>query len=435
MYFRFFPLFLILLLSVGCTSDKQTKLIQDENGHRLVVDGENFVINGMNWDYFPIGSNYDYSLWNESDEIIQKALDYEMQLLQKMGVNSIRVYTGIPPKWITYIYENYEIYTLLNYSFGRYGLSINDKWIAKTNYADPKTQEILLDEVKEMAETYKQTPGLLIYLLGNENNYGLFWQGAETEDLPSQAELDREIIENQAGPMYRLMNKASNLIKSEDEQTLTSICNGDLMYLDVIAEECTDIDIFGINIYRGISFDDTFKRVKKEYGKPLIFTEFGADAYNALLQQEDEVAQAYYFIHNWKEIYTNVYGLGKAENMLGGYSFQWSDGWWKHGQTYNLDVQDTTASWANGGYYLDYKANQNNMNEEWFGIMTKQPPNENNLFELRPRLAYHKLKEMHQLNPFQETIGVQQINQKAKTLLRDIEVEIEEIKDQIKKIK
>ena len=28
-----------------------------------------------------------------------------------------------------------------------------------------------------MAEDYKNTPGLLMYLLGNENNYGLFWQG------------------------------------------------------------------------------------------------------------------------------------------------------------------------------------------------------------------------------------------------------------------
>jgi hypothetical protein len=31
-----------------------------------------------------------------------------------MGVNVIRQYTGIPAKWIQYIYENYGIYTMLN---------------------------------------------------------------------------------------------------------------------------------------------------------------------------------------------------------------------------------------------------------------------------------------------------------------------------------
>ena len=46
----------------------------------------------MNWDYFPIGTNYDYSLWNQTDSFIKLALDSEMSLLKDMGVNSIRVY-------------------------------------------------------------------------------------------------------------------------------------------------------------------------------------------------------------------------------------------------------------------------------------------------------------------------------------------------------
>ena len=427
-----FVIFLVCFNLLSCSkSQNAIQLIADDSGHLLQVNGQDFVINGMNWDYFPIGTNYEYSLWDEPEEIIQKALDYEMQLLQEMGVNSIRVYTGIPPKWITYIYENFGIYTMLNHSFGRYGLSIDNQWVAQTNYADPKTQEILLAEVTKMAKTYKDTPGLLFYLLGNENNYGLFWHGAETEDIPSQAVQDKEIIEQQARPMYQLMNKASLQLKSLDPQTLTSICNGDLMYLDVIAEECKDIDIFGVNIYRGISFDNTFERVKNEYGKPLMFTEFGADAYNAILQNEDEISQAYYLIHNWKEIYQNVYGLGKAQNMLGGYSFQWSDGWWKVGQTKNLNVQDTTATWANGGYYLDYTLGENNMNEEWFGIMAKTFPDENNLFQLKPRQSYYKLKEMHQIKPLSEEVDVNLIQLKAEELLQEIKDEIEQIKKQI----
>ena len=96
--------------------------------------------NGMNWDYFPIGTNYTYSLWNQSDEVIKAALDAEMGLLKNMGVNVIRQYTGAQPKWIQYIYENYGIYTMLNHSFGRYGLTINGAWVPVTDYRDPATQ-------------------------------------------------------------------------------------------------------------------------------------------------------------------------------------------------------------------------------------------------------------------------------------------------------
>jgi hypothetical protein len=141
-------------------------------GMKLTVNGEDFMVNGMNWDYFPIGTNYSYSLWNQPDDIIRAALDAEMSLLKNMGVNTIRVYTGIQPRWITYIYENYGIYTMLNHSFGRYGLTLDGVWVGNTEYADPRTKKLLMEEVSEMANMYKGTPGLLLYLLGNENNYG-----------------------------------------------------------------------------------------------------------------------------------------------------------------------------------------------------------------------------------------------------------------------
>ena len=79
---------------------------KDSRGHVLEVNGKPFMVNGMNWDYFPIGTNYSYSLWNQSDDFIKAALDQEMGLLQNMGVNTIRMYTGVQPKWIQYIYEN-----------------------------------------------------------------------------------------------------------------------------------------------------------------------------------------------------------------------------------------------------------------------------------------------------------------------------------------
>ena len=396
----FLRLALFLLTTTVFSQSNNVKVVSNDKGMKLVVDGKDFMINGMNWDYFPIGTNYNYSLWKQSDDVIKAALDSEMGLLKNMGVNTIRQYVGVQPKWIKYIYENYGIYTVLNYTFGRYGLTINGKWIVNTEYRDAATQELLMAEVTKMSEEYKDTPGVLLFLLGNENNYGLFWAGAETENFPDEEEKKHEVGEKRGRPMYKLMNDAALKMKSIDSSHPIAICNGDLLFIDIIAEECKDVDIYGVNMYRGVSFGDAFQMVKKKINKPMMLTEFGADAFNAKDNKEDQKSQAYYDIGNWKEIYENAAGLGKAGNSIGGFTFQFSDGWWKFGQTKNLDIHDNNASWSNGGYPIDRDGEENNMNEEWFGICAKGPTNTRGLYDLYPRAAYYALKEAHNVNPY-----------------------------------
>jgi hypothetical protein len=408
----------IILLLTFCFSSsifaQADKIVVENNnsGHRLKVNGKNFMVKGMNWDYYPIGTNYNYSLWKQSDDLIITALDAEMSLLKNMGVNTIRQYTGVPAKWIKYIYEKYGIYTMLNHSFGRYGLTIDGTWVANTEYSDKRTQELLLSEVKSMVTEYKNTPGILLFLLGNENNYGLFWDGAETEDIPIQNRKSTVRAES----MYKLFNKAVLEMKAIDNSHPMAICNGDLLFLDIITRECKDIDILGTNMYRGATFTDAYERVKKEFGKPLLLTEFGSDSFNAIDNQEDQKSQAYYMVENWKDIYSNAAGLGKNENSLGGFTFQFSDGWWKYGQTKNLEVHDNNASWSNGGYPFDFKEGQNNMNEEWFGICAKGPVNSRGLYELYPRAAYYAIKEVHRISPYDEGVTADNLNEYFKNI-------------------
>jgi hypothetical protein len=389
-------LILFLLTTTAFSQSNKVYVASNDKGMKLVVDGKDFMINGMNWDYYPIGTNYSYSLWNQSDDVIKAALDSEMGLLKNMGVNTIRQYVGIPSKWITYIYDNYGIYTMLNYTFGRYGLTINKVWVPNTEYSNTDTKKLLVAEAKAMVEEYKTTRGVLLFMLGNENNYGLFWDGAETENVPLE---DRKST-IRAHSLYKLFNEAIVEMKKIDKGHPMAICNGDLLFLDIIKEQCPDIDILGTNVYRGVSFGDVFKRVKDELNKPIMFTEFGADAFNTLSNSEDQKSQAYYDVGNWKEIYQNAAGLGKVGNAVGGFTFQFSDGWWKFGQTKNLDIHDTNASWSNGGYNLDLKGTENNMNEEWFGICAKGPTNSRGLYDLYPRAAYYALKEAHNVNPY-----------------------------------
>ncbi len=378
------------------TRTMDVRVVSDASGQKLQLDGEDYMIFGMNWGYMPIGENYMYSLWNQPDDIIESVLDREMPLLVDMGVNSIRQYVGIPPQWVEYIYERYGITTVINHTVARYGYTLDGTWIPSVDYSDPRIRGAVTAEIVDWAELYRDTPGILMWLLGNENNYGLHWSSFEIEALP---EGERETV--RARYLYTLYAEITNDIKRVDPGRLVAICNGDLQYIDIIAEECRDIDVLGTNVYRGISVRDLYDEVDEKLGIPVMFTEFGSDAYNAREMREDQIMQARYLVGQWEEIYEQSYGKGRVGNAVGGIIFQWSDGWWKFGQESRLDIHDTNASWPNGGYSEDYVPGQNNMNEEWWGITAKGPPNHRGLYDVYPRAAYYALRRAFMLDPYE----------------------------------
>ena len=99
-------LFLFTISTFGQSS--KVSVVSNDEGMKLVVNGKDFMINGMNWDYVPIGTNVvNANFYKKSDDIIKAGLDAEMSLLQNMNVNVIRQYTGVPAKWVKYIYENF----------------------------------------------------------------------------------------------------------------------------------------------------------------------------------------------------------------------------------------------------------------------------------------------------------------------------------------
>lgn len=380
-------------------------VFHDDRGWKLQVDGKDFMVFGMNWGYIPIGQNYSYSLWDQSDAFIMQVLDNEMALMRDMGINAIRLFSDIPPRWVEYIYEKYGIMSAVNHLMGRYGFEVNGIFVPNTDYGDAATRRAILDDLRATVERYRDTRGVLIYLLGNENNYGLAWTGFEIQDLPEGASDPR------AEHLYSLMGEAATLVKNLDDKRPVALANGDIQYLDVIARTCKDIDAMGGNVYRGISSGDLFERVRQELGVPFIYTEFGADAYDARLEKEDDVSQAGYLLGQWREIYEQSHGKGKAGTSIGGFIFQWSDGWWKFRQEENLDVHDTNASWVTAAYPHDYVEGRNNMNEEWWGITAKNWPDEHNFATVTPRTAYYVLQEAFALDPYAPTTSAAVIAQ------------------------
>lgn len=380
------------------------RVVSDPSGMRVQVDGRDFMVKGVNWDYIPIGQNYLYDLWKQPDDIIESALAREMPLLKSMGVNAIRQYVGIPPRWVQYIYERYGIYTALNHPAARYCFTLDGVWIPSVDYSDPRLRAAVTSEITALVDSYRGVPGMLMWLIGNENNYGLSWTSSEIEALP--------VGEREAGRarhLYSLFGEIIRAVKEHDPDRPVAIVNGDLQYIDIIAEECSDVDILGVNVYRGISARDMFQVVRDRLGVPVLFAEFGADAWNAKEMREDQVSQARYLIGQWQEMYEQASGQGRVGNAIGGFVFQWSDGWWKFGQEIRLDLHDTNASWPNAGYVEDFVAGANNMNEEWWGICAKGRPDDNGLYDLYPRAAYYGLQRIFRLDPYAAGVNAEAI--------------------------
>ncbi len=366
-----------------------------EDGWKLQVNGRDFYVKGVVWGYTPRDENFNYNLWGQSDDFIRKVLDYEFGLLRAAGVNAIRSFNFMPPKWITYVYREYGIMTVINPLVGRYGATIGGRWIEFTDYSDELTRATLIKESLELVEQYKNVPGVLMFAFGNENNYGLSWKSFEIENLPV-GEQNRA----KARYLYSLFGEIIQAGQKMDPDHPFTIVNGDLQYIDLIAEYCAGMNLLGVNAYRGKSFTGLWAEVDAKLDLPVLFFEFGSDAYNARTGQEDQLAQAQILKAQWQEMYNKAAGNGEEGNSIGGFVFEWRDEWWKYLQEERLDIHDTNASWANGGYPHDFVEGQNNMNEEWWGIAALGTPNADGVSEATPRMAYDVLSEAWRIDPY-----------------------------------
>lgn len=389
----------VVLMSVAFTPTAQAtevvSAVKEADGWKLKVNGEDYFIKGMVWGYTPRNQNYTYNLWGESDDFIRKVLDYEFGLMKAAGINTIRSFGIIPPKWVTYIYKEHGIRSVINPLMGRYGANINGVWTPNVDYSDALTRATLLKESLEYVEQFKHTEGVLMFAFGNESNYGLSWSSFEIENLP-----EGEQNTAKARYLYSLFNEVVKAGKAIAPDKPFTIVNGDIQYIDLIAELMPDLDILGTNVYRGPSFTSLWADVDAKLDLPILFFEFGSDAFNAREFQEDQVAQAVILKEQWKEMYNKAAGNGEEGNAIGGFVFEWRDEWWKYLQTENLDIQDNNASWANEAYQFDWNNGANNMNEEWFGVVALGLPNSDGVYTARPRAAYDVLQAVFALDPY-----------------------------------
>jgi len=387
-------LVLFLLLAVGCqprTNKVRINKLKNSR-YQLIVDQKPYLIKGVCYSPIPIGKNTEYDWWSDTN----KPWLVDGDLMQKMGINTIRLYQGHE--------DTNEVRRVIKDLYERYGIrTIMGNWLGFWEYPCPfygskAFQDRIRKEALDMVKEYKNEPGLLFWVLGNENNYSCLgrvnpWTNEEIDKEPDPQKknaLRGEIY-------YSFLNDLAKEMHRIDPNHPVAIGNGELAGLEWANKFCPDVDMVACIIYRGKTFGNLFKSLKLTFDRPVFIAEFGADAYDAHQKKEDQNMQAFFLESQWRQIYENLAdNKDGAGNCLGGTIFEWNDEWWKHNESApdTWAVHDTESNWSNPNYYFDIKADGNkNMNEEWFGIVALSEEQENGLNKRLPRKAYFVVRE------------------------------------------
>lgn len=394
-------LFLIAILGMACrpTPTVFIKKLRNNN-FQLIVNHKPYVVKGVCYNPIPTGKGYDVDWWGDES----KPWLVDGKLMQDMGVNTIRLYQPHEhaeemKKVISDLYNTYGIRTIMGHwlGFWEYPCPL---------YANPDFQAKIKKEVLDMVSQLKDEPGILMWVLGNENNYSCLgrinpWSSDELDQEPDPQKRNNKRMRI----YYSFINELAGEIHKIDPNHPVALGNGELLGLEVAKEVSPDIDLVACIIYRGRTFGNLFRALKTTYDMPILITEFGADAYDAYKKKEDQNMQAFFLESQWRQIYENLAGNKEGMgNCLGGTIFEWTDEWWKHnqGDPESWGVHDLQGNWQNGNYYFDNREGIKNMNEEWFGIVALSDQIENGLNKRVPRKAYYVIREFWK-NPLAKT--------------------------------
>ncbi len=360
------------------------------NGHwQMRVKGKPFMVKAVAYSPTPLGKSphegYVLDAWMKSDlnengkidgpfdswvdknKNNQKDSDEKVvgdfALMKQMGVNTIRLYHhSMNKELLRKLYKDYGIRVIMGDLLGMYAVGSGAEWFKGTDYTDPVQQENMKKSVREMVMEYKDEPYILMWMLGNESNYGEPGDPAKDKvGFGSQAKLQPEAH-------YKFVNEVAGMIKSIDPKHLVGFSNGEIITIDILGKYSDNIDIFGTNSYRGSSgFGPSLWQDGKDFvGKPVLITEYGCPAFyagKALAFAEEK--QMEYHKGNWEDILYNSAGSGVG-NAIGGVVFEFVDEWWKAGPPpkFNAAAQESIG---------DFQANFPDgwMYEEWLGLVSQ----------------------------------------------------------------
>ncbi|GAB5558790.1 MAG: hypothetical protein SynsKO_04370 [Synoicihabitans sp.] len=339
-------------------------------GREIHLDGSPFQVRGVCYQPAPIGDNPsaaapygDYFTANYS-----ALTDRDLPLMRELGANVVRIYgwneTADHAAFLDACYNGGvdPIYVLIN------------RWIdPNTNWNDASAVSAIQQTFVQIDQNLGSHPAVMGIILGNEAN---IYNG-----------------NGDNAAFWGAMNQVAQAIKAQTPTRLLSVAITDSIP-QVAAHDSSvpGLDFWSVQTYRGSTLGTFFTEYADASTKPLVITEFGADAFDHQAQAEypnnaEFVGQTVAGL--WREVAAN------SDIAAGACVFEFGDEWWKS-QGGSPSVQDA------GGFPISLP--DGFANEEWWGLY-RVIDNGSDLDILEPRATVAALKEAWAVNDEPEPSG------------------------------
>ncbi|MEE8359359.1 MAG: glycoside hydrolase family 2 TIM barrel-domain containing protein [Candidatus Omnitrophota bacterium] len=378
-----------------------------------LTDAESYVIHGITWtpatrapkdgpnplnpsEAVPYGFFIDWANRDPQGNVLfvhwlraehQRHYRVDVPLMKMMNVNTVRLYIDFG--------DNPDTYKEILDVFYRNDIMVIMMVASSKNDIDARRYENIVN-------ICKGHPAILMWNIGNEWNldYNKYW-GYETVEEAARA-----------------TNSVAEKIKKLDGAHPVASCLGDRFMDDEpsntikdVVDMCADVDIWGLNIYRGKSFRNLFLQWSAITDKPMYLSEFGIDSFKTTAYtkadgarvafckgSQDRDTQAEYDLSLWSEIGDNLSAYDPEKVCVGGTIHSFNDCLWKVGCYHAslgglIDYDDPVEgvsykTYNNEGFYLPDGAQDGILNEEHFGVMDA---------DRNPKKAFLVLRDLYEV--------------------------------------
>jgi hypothetical protein len=328
------------------------------SGRRLLVNGQPFTIQGVDYSPTPVGNTVqnpsancqpgNYQWWTDHPTYVA-----DFPLIKKLGANTIRTYSLMNTNA-----QSAQVLQALDQAQANNLLVVMGYFVqtyAGYNIADPANQAQITNELLTSVNNYKNHPAVLMWVIGNEQN----------------------LNNGNNATWYNFLNTLAGQVKAIDPNHPVGTVEGEcpqggcatttfnIGNAAVQADDAhmTNLDFWGLTAYRGKSFQGLFQALVSSTAKPVYVAEFGKDAWHDAIAAEDQAMQAGYIGPQWQEIAANLSTVSPSNILIGGTVFEWTDEWWQDTVENNCLVHGADVSFSRPGDPVDP-----NYQNGWFGL-------------------------------------------------------------------
>lgn len=267
---------------------------------------------------------------------------------------------------------------------------------------------------EKVVELLKNHPAILMWSLGNEWNLNRLYD----KDNPYSGLQEAAEAVNQAAkkikeidPNHLVTSSLADFFdRCNSEEDPCCNPNFDFWLISDCVRLTPNVDVWGINVYRGESFGNLFLQWENTSSKPFYLSEFGTDSFQTTTWtnitcyqvddcqgEEDQEMQSDIDVGLWRQIEENLSAFFPNKKCLGGFVHEFNDELWKVGsfhaglgypQGFEWRYQNNTSygEYTSGGFYLVNRHPDNVANEEYFGMVNA---------DREPKEVFYRLGEAY----------------------------------------